>query len=130
MTEAELDRMSPRARFLHHCAQGELAFQRGASGQAVFPPRLVAPAGVGEPLRWAVSTGQGRVHSLTLVHPRDAAPFALALVDLNEGFRMMSRVDADDPSTVAIGARVCVAFRALGPDEPPLPVFALAEETP
>jgi len=119
--------MSPRARFLDAAARGELAFQRGANGEAVFPPRLVAPAGVSEPLEWARSDGLGAVHSVTLVHPRGEPVFALALVDLDEGFRMMARVDADDPATVAIGTRVRVGFRALDPDGPPLPVFTLAE---
>lgn len=127
MNEPDPDRMSPRGRFLHHCAQGELAFQRGACGRAVFPPRVVAPAGVSGPLRWAVSAGRGRVHSVTTVHPRGEAPHALALVDLDEGFRMMSRIDADDPAAVPIGAPVRVAFRSLAADEPPLPVFLLAE---
>jgi hypothetical protein len=118
---------SPRARFLDHAARGELAYQRGAGGRAVFPPRLVAPLGVGDPLEWAVSDGLGRVHSVTLAHPRGQAVFALALIDLDEGFRMMACVDADDPAAVAIGARVRVAFRALEDGGPPLPVFTLAE---
>ncbi len=117
---------SPRARFLDHAARGELAYQRGAGGRAVFPPRLVAPLGVGDPLEWAVSGGLGRVHSVTLVHPRGEAAFALALVDLDEGFRMMSRVDAEDPATVTIGARVRVSFRPLEEGGPPLPVFTIA----
>jgi uncharacterized OB-fold protein len=118
---------SPRARFLEHAARGELAYQRGAGGRAVFPPRLVAPLGVGDPLEWAVSAGLGRVQSVTQVHPRGQEVFALALVDLDEGFRMMACVDADDPAAVTIGARVRVGFRALDADGGPLPVFALTE---
>jgi len=123
----DLDDLSPRARFLEHAARGELAYQVGASGRAVFPPRLVAPLGVGEPLVWKHSSGFGRVHSVTMVHPRDENAFALALVDLDEGFRMMAVVDADNPSAVKIGARLHVGFRALDPGGPPLPVFTLAE---
>lgn len=123
MTAPDLDTLSPRARFLHHCARGELAFQRDASGRAVFPPRVLAPAGLDDGLNWAVSAGRGQVHSVTLVHSRDAPPFALALVDLDEGFRMMSRIDTGDPAGVAIGDRVRLAFRALADDVPDLPVF-------
>lgn len=119
---------SPRARFLEHAAKGELAYQRGAGGRAVFPPRLVAPLGVGDPLDWAVSGGLGRVHSVTLAHPRGQPVFALALIDLDDGFRMMSCVDADDPAAVTIGARVRVGFRPLEDGGPPLPVFTLAED--
>jgi hypothetical protein len=123
----DISNLSPRARFLEHAARGELAYQVGPSGRAVFPPRLVAPLGVGEPLVWKLSGGFGQIHSVTLVHPRDEDTFALALVDLDEGFRMMAVVDTDDPSAVAIGARLHVGFRALDPAGPPLPVFTLAE---
>ena len=116
---------SPRARFLDAAARGVLAFQSGACGTAVFPPRMVAPVGVTEPLDWAEAAGTGRVHSVTLVHPRGEAPFALALVDLDEGFRMMARIDTDAPEAVAIGARVAVAFRPLDDGGAPLPVFTL-----
>lgn len=125
MTETDLDRLSPYGRFLHHCQQGELAFQRGRSGSAVFYPRAVDPAGGGETLRWEISKGLGRVHSVTVVHQRDEAPYALALVDLDEGFRMMSRIDTDQPEAVAIGARVQVAFRSLAEGQPQLPVFSV-----
>lgn len=118
---------SPRGRFLDHAARGELAYQRGACGRAVFPPRVTAPLGVTGPLDWAVSAGLGRVHSVTVMHPRGEAPQALALIDLDEGFRMMSRIDTDAPDTVAIGARVRAGFRALDADGGPLPVFTLTE---
>jgi len=120
---------SPRARFLEAAARGELAYQRGRCGTALFPPRLVAPLGVDGPLDWAVSAGLGRVHSVTLVHVRGAEPHAVALVDLDEGFRMMSRIDTPDPAAVAIGDRLRVAFRPLEEGGPPLPVFAPAEAT-
>lgn len=126
----DLDRLSPHGRFLHHCAQGELAFQRTPSGRALFHPRVTAPAPDAGTLVWAISGGTGSVHSVTLVHHRNEAPFALALIDLDDGFRMMSRVDADDPGAVAIGARVRVGFRSLAPDQPVLPVFTLMDDTP
>lgn len=121
---------SPRARFLDAAARGTLAFQRGGCGTVVFPPRLVAPLGVAEPLSWAEAAGTGRVHSVTLVHPRGEAPFALALVDLDEGFRMMARIDTGTPEAVTIGTRVAVGFRPLEEGGPPLPVFTLSGGVP
>lgn len=123
MTDAEPHSLSPYGRYLYHCERGELAFQRDSSGRPLFYPRLVAQDG--RTPDWDISTGLGRVHSVTVVHPRGADPFALVLVDLDEGFRMMSRIDTDAPETVTIGARVRVGFRALSDDQPVLPVFTL-----
>lgn len=116
---------SPYGRFLEHCARGELAFQRSRSGKALFYPRLVDPDGGGTP-EWAVSNGLGAVYSVTVVQPKDAEPFALALVDLDEGFRMMSRIDTDAPGSIGIGDRVKVAFRSLAQGAI-LPVFVIVE---
>ena len=51
----------------------------------------------------------------------------LALIDCDEGFRLMSRVEDIAPEQVRIGQRVRFrAHRAEG-DEDPYPVFAPAE---
>ena len=100
---------SPAEVFAAHCLRGELAYQVAPDGTAVFPPRLARP-GTGEPLRWAVSAGRGTVHATTVVRRRGETPASLVLVDLDEGFRMMSRVDGPAPEDVRIGLRVRVAF--------------------
>jgi uncharacterized OB-fold protein len=57
------------------------------------------------------------------VHQKDTAPYNVALIDLDEGFRMMSRVERIDPMQVKIGMRV--KFRVIPATEKdaPLPVF-------
>ena len=60
-------------------------------GSAVFPPRLAQP-GTGAPLTWATSAGRGAVHAATVVRRRGEPPASVVLVDLDEGFRMMSAV--------------------------------------
>ena len=50
------------------------------------------------------------MYATTVVRRRDAEPRSLVLVDLDEGFRMMSRVEGIAPEEVAIGARVQVRF--------------------
>jgi len=85
----------------------------------VFPPR------VGDGLQWRVSAGLGTVYAVTVAHPRDASdPYNIVLVDLDEGFRMMSAVTGDEPVPIVIGARVEVAWRD---GDPPVPVFVVAE---
>jgi uncharacterized OB-fold protein len=41
-------------------------------------------------------------------------PYAIALVDLDEGFRMMANVLGPDPESLAIGDRVRVVFETRG----------------
>ncbi|MGZ4270064.1 MAG: Zn-ribbon domain-containing OB-fold protein [Solirubrobacteraceae bacterium] len=100
---------SPAAVFSDHAGRGELAYQVAPDGTAVFPPRLAQP-GTGAPLEWRVSAGAGTVYATTVVRRRDAEPRSLVLVDLDEGFRMMSRVEGVAPEDVAIGQRVQVRF--------------------
>lgn len=112
---------SPAARFAEGCRAGRLDYQWDpVAGRAVFYPRLVAPGTGAAELEWRTSAGLGTVYSATTVHARGDAPRNLALVDLDEGFRMMSRVEGIAPEAVAIGMRVRVAF---ADGDPPVPVF-------
>lgn len=94
---------SPAEVFAEHCARGELAYQLDAGGRPVFYPR------VGE-LEWRVSEGRGTVYATTTVRRRGEDPHDVSLVDLDEGFRMMSRVVGVAPEDVRIGMRVVVRF--------------------
>jgi len=91
---------SPRAIYEEHCARGELAYQLGPDGEALFPPRF-------GPQEWRVSAGEGAVYATTMVRRRGEEPHNISLINLDEGFRMMSRVDA---AQVQIGMRVRVQF--------------------
>ena len=103
--------LSPRARFEQAAAAGRLAFQRDPStGAAIFPPRLVAPGSGSRELVWDVSSGVGTVHAVTAGHGREGVA-ALALVDLDEGFRMLATVTGVPASEVHIGMRVAVRMR-------------------
>jgi len=63
-----------------------------------------------------------------VVHPQQGDPYNVCLVDMDEGFRLMSRVEDIEPAKVTIGLRV--KFRAHAPegDEDPYPVFTPAED--
>lgn len=120
---------SPLAVFQRHCAAGELAYQVDEQGQAVFYPRLMAPA-TGGPLAWRVSAGLGTVYATTTLHPRDAEPYDVSLIDLDEGFRMMSRVEDIDPRAVRVGMRVRLRMAPGDAGQPPYPVFTPLEAAP
>lgn len=119
---------SPYGIFSKHCEQGQLAYQVGVnSGRPVFYPRTIAPV-TGEQLEWRISTGLGTVYATTACHKAGQTPWNIALIDLDEGFRMMSRVVDVDATQVRIGQRVKVRFDNVAEGQPPLPVFELVGE--
>jgi uncharacterized OB-fold protein len=99
-----------------------LGFQRCAGcGAAVFYPRVVCPI-CGKPdLAWQTSSGRGVVYATTAVHRREGDPYNVVLVDLEEGFRMMSRVENVPAEEVMVGTRVRLRVDHEG-DEP-VPLF-------
>lgn len=118
------DSLSPLETYRAHLRRRELAYQYSpVAGKAVFFPRLVCPFTGSTALHWRVSRGIGTVHATTIVHPREGVPYNVALIDLDEGFRMMSRVDGLAPADVRIGLRVRVDFVEANDEPAPLPVF-------
>jgi len=118
---------SPLAVFREHCEKGELAYQV-ADGKPFFYPRLAAPGSGGTDLEWKVSGGLGTVYATTTLFPRGADPYDVSLIDLDEGYRMMSRVEGIDPLDVKIGMRVRVRMVPGNEDAAPYPVFDVAED--
>ena len=120
---------SPLNRYLAYLEKGELAYQYSPeAGKAVFYPRLLCPFTGSANLEWRVSRGTGTVHATTVVHPAQGTPFNVALIDCDEGFRLMSRVEGIDPMKVRIGQRVRLRVHRPGGDDPPCPVFVPAED--
>ena len=118
---------SPLATYRRHLAAGQLAYQYDpATACAVFPPRVLGPGSGSTDMEWRLSAGLGTVHAVTVVHPRDQAPYNVVLVDMDEGFRLMSRVEGSgEPPHIGmrVKARACVP-----PDGgEPYPVFDLLE---
>jgi len=115
---------SPLKTYLAHLERGQLAYQwSSAAGRAVFYPRLLCPSTGSDQLEWRVSKGLGTVYSTTVVHPPEGAPYTVALVDCDEGFRLMSRVEGITPEQVRIGMRVQFRAHRPGGEEPAMPVF-------
>ena len=115
---------SPLGVFIEHIKKGELAYQVCKDdNKAIFFPRVVAPKTGSTNLEWRVSKGMGTVYTTTVVHGKENVKYNVAMIDVDEGFRMMSRVEDIDPMEVKIGMRV--KFRAHPGDEkqPPYPVF-------
>lgn len=116
---------SPMAVYRRHLAHGELAYQFSvAANKPVFYPRIVCPYTGSGQLEWRVSDGFGTVYSVTVVHASKDARHNVVLIDLDEGFRLLSRVDGIPPAMVRIGMRVKVRIHIpADAEEEPYPVF-------
>ena len=98
---------SPLGVFQAHLAKGELAYQVCLDdNKPFFYPRAYAPVTGSENIEWRVSKGLVKVYTTTAVHYKGEPPLNVAMIDLDEGFRMMSRVEDIDAIQVKIGMRV------------------------
>ena len=115
---------SPLAIYQAHLEKGELAYQWSPEARkAVFYPRVICPFTGSDRLEWRVSAGLGTVYATTVTHPREGAPYNVALIDCDEGFRLMSRVEDIAPEAVKIGMRVKFRVHRPGRDQAACPVF-------
>jgi uncharacterized OB-fold protein len=90
-------------------AAGRFLIQRcTACGKHVYYPREGCPHCGRLALEWTAPKGTGTVYAVTTVRrkPADGGDINVSLVDLDEGVRLMSRVENLAPGTVAIGQRV------------------------
>lgn len=118
---------SPLAQYQQHLEAGNLAFQVDCqTGQPVFYPRVSAPT-TGNSLAWKISSGLGTVYATTVVHQREGSTYNVALIDMDEGFRLMSRVESIPAEEVSIGLRVKAKIHPAQGDTPPYPTFVPLE---
>lgn len=116
----------PESQWRAALADGRLLLQRAPDGSAIFPPRLAAPGSGAGPLEWIEASGRGSVYSVSWIQRKPPAePYNVVLVELEEGARLMSRVDGVTPETLRIGMAI-EAFIETGGDAPLL-LFRPAE---
>ena len=114
------------------CKAGELRYQfcEACSRVNFTPTAHCQGCGAGD-LDWRVSAGEGEIYTYSVVRQNrlpafvEFGAYAVAYVDLDEGFRMLtSIVGVGDPtSEVRIGQRVRVEFEKQDEGEYPIPVF-------
>jgi uncharacterized OB-fold protein len=96
-----------------------------------FFPRAICPHCHSEAVEWVDARGTGTVYSFTVARRpagpafKDDVPYAVGLVELDEGPRMMTRI-LGDADAVRIGMAVEVDFDALS-DTVALPFFRTRE---
>lgn len=111
--------------YFEGAARGELRLRQCTRCQALFRfAHEWCPKCWNLELGWIEASGQGTVSHFSIVYqppsPAFETPYILALVQLDEGVRMMSNVRCD-PAEIRIGLPVQVAFEQRG--EVTLPVF-------
>jgi hypothetical protein len=117
----------PEQDYLEHLSQGRFMIQRSrSSGAYVYYPRVAEPRTGATDLEWVPASGEGTVYATTVMRQRAPTPsYNLALIDLAEGPRMMSRVENIAPDAVRIGMKVRARISREG--DTPIIVFDPAE---
>lgn len=118
------------APFWEGCRNGQLLLQRCTDCAAWrYPPAPVCPRCATTAAAWTPTSGAGRIHSFVIYHRAfhlayvAEVPYAVALVELDEGARLLLRVVDCPLAILTIGARGEIRFIRFT-DEISLPVFA------
>lgn len=119
--------------FYQFCKQHELRFQRCSQCQAWrHMPREGCPACGSFDWTWERASGTGRVMSWTVIHRAlhpgfsDDVPYAVVIVELDEGVRMVTHVVDVSPEDLELDMPVEVVFDDVTP-EVTLPKFRHAQ---
>jgi uncharacterized protein len=116
--------LGPEAQYRAFLAEGRFRVQYSRStGQYVFYPRVAAPGSGTTDLEWVDASGFGTVYSITVNRSKEGS-YNIALIQLDEGPRLMSRIDGVE--TAAIGTRVKARIATIG--ETPAVVFDVAAD--
>ena len=97
-------------------------------GKYHFYPHPLCPHCNSAKLEWVEVSGRGKLYSYTVVHRApskafaDEVPYVVAVVELEEGPRLMSNLKGCAPEAAKIGMSLKVAFRKLS-ESVTLPVF-------
>ena len=99
------------------CAEGELCYQKCENcGTVQLIARSLCEHCQSQQLQWQTSQRLGTVLSFTTVYraPLPAfkaqVPYAIVIVDMDEGFRVMANATPQAQSALAIGAKVRMGF--------------------
>lgn len=100
---------------------GRLVLQRcDACGHYRWTPQILCTACLAEPFTWTEISGRGKLYSYTLVHRAPLAgfevPYVLAVVELEEGPLMLTRIVDSAHEGLAVNAPVEIAFTRASED--------------
>jgi hypothetical protein len=109
------------------CSRHELLFQRcGACGGITHTPAVLCAHCCARELTWETSAGTGTIYSYTIVWrpqtPAFTVPYCPIIVDVDEGWQILSNLIGCGDEAVEVGMRVRVEFHPI-PDGFHLPYF-------
>jgi uncharacterized protein len=117
------------------CRTGELRVQRcGSCGRLRYPAQPMCPRCRSTDRSWVAVSGRGTVYTFSVVtgHGPEAllpgtreVPYGVAVIELEEGPRMVTDIDADALTLLRIGAPARVVFERID-DEISLPRFEIS----
>jgi uncharacterized OB-fold protein len=114
------------------CQAGELRYQTcDDCNEVIFTPRMHCTSCGGINLSAKVSKGEGTVYTYSVVRQNrmpsfiDLGAYAVAHIDLDEGFRILSGITgvSDPTKDISIGQRVKVEFEKQDEGDFPIPIF-------
>jgi uncharacterized OB-fold protein len=119
-----LPRMLPEtAGFWEAARRHQFVVQRCTScGRQQYFPRAVCHHCLSESLSWEEVSGRGVIHSFTIIRQVQHAgfspdvPYVYAIIDLEEGLRLIANIVRTPHECVRVGLAVKVAFADVTPD--------------
>ena len=105
------------------CGRNELILQRCRScGTLQHRPRALCVSCLSDEIEHFPASGRGTIYSFTVTHQnqapgfREALPYVLAYVELEEGVRLLTNIVGCSPENVRIGLPVEVEYAQLEGD--------------
>ena len=109
--------------FYDGCKEHKLLYQQCREcGEVVFFPKKICSGCMSRNLEWKESSGRGKIHSFTVTYayaPPEFAndtPYALSIITMDEGFRIMSNIVECDFDELTCDMPVEVVFDPVTPD--------------
>jgi len=135
-TRAGVDRPQPvptaeSAAYWQAALEGRLKIQYcPACARHQFYPRRFCTQCLSDQIEWVQASGRGTVYTFTVCHVaahpafESGVPYAIGMIELDEGVRMLAGIVPSGLEHLAIGAPVEVCFERIG-EEIALPMFRL-----
>jgi hypothetical protein len=126
MTAMRFDLPSPDVEtqpFWDGCKEGKFLLRHcEVCGHDHYYPRPFCPACWGDTVSWKEASGRGTLYTYSVVHVNDLPPFnervpyIAAIVELDEGPRVMTNLEGIAFDDVRVGMAVVVDFKPISDD--------------
>ena len=107
----------------------EIQYCRACAKHQFYPRRFCTQC-MSDEIEWVQASGNGQIYTYTVCHVaahpafESRVPYVIAMIELDEGVRMLAGIADSDVERIAIGTPVQVYFERIS-DEVALPMFRL-----